>query len=83
MPPQHPEANPKPQWEKADWNALNTRIATKISELSTREHHLSTPEAFDQRVADITWVIQKSIEELEPKLKLTRFSKPHWTEKCS
>ncbi|KHJ35175.1 putative zinc knuckle domain protein [Erysiphe necator] len=82
-PPQKPETKPKPQWKKACWDAPNFKIATKLSELSTRELHLSTPEAIDQRVAEVTQVIQESIKELVPKPAPTGFSKPYWTLKCS
>lgn len=82
-PPREEKREPRPQWKKADWEKVNQRIESKLSEQPHTIQHLSTPEAIDQRIAQVTQAIQESVEELIPKADPSRFSKPYWTTKCT
>ncbi|KAI1000156.1 hypothetical protein K3495_g8039 [Podosphaera aphanis] len=76
------EQKPPPQWKKADWNKLNTKLAAKLIELKRGNSFLDSKEEIDQRVSLITKAIQKIIQETiltaKPTAKPSKFSKPYW-----
>ncbi|KAI0996003.1 hypothetical protein K3495_g12178 [Podosphaera aphanis] len=82
-PPREENDEPRPQWKKVDWDALNKRIAMKLVDFPSNETSLTTPESIDLRVTQITRVIHESVEELVPKANRSRFSKPYWTTECT
>ncbi|KAI1002568.1 hypothetical protein K3495_g5639 [Podosphaera aphanis] len=77
------EQKPPPQWKKADWNKVNTKLAAKLLELKRGNFFLDPKEAIDQRVSSITKAIQKIIQENIPTAKPSKFTKPYWISQCS
>lgn len=77
------KSEPRPQWKKANWDALNQEMETKLSKLPVYEPNLATSEAIDLRARQVTQIIQEIIEELVPKANPSRFSKPYRTTKCT
>ncbi|KAI0991034.1 hypothetical protein K3495_g17153, partial [Podosphaera aphanis] len=77
------EQKPPPQWKKADWNKVNTKLAAKLLEVKRGNFPLDSKEEIDQRVSLITKAIQKTIQETIPMAKPSKFAKPYWTRQCS
>ncbi|KHJ30181.1 putative zinc knuckle domain protein [Erysiphe necator] len=73
----------RPQWKNADWAEFIERLAIKLRELVTTKGQLTTTKDIDQRVTDITKMIQNIAEDLIPKVKSSQYAKPYWTKECS
>ncbi|KAI1004864.1 hypothetical protein K3495_g3359 [Podosphaera aphanis] len=77
------EEQKPPQWKKANWNKVNTKLAAKLIELKRGNSSLDSKEEIDQRVFSITKAIQKVIQETIPTAKPSKFAKPYWTSQCT
>ncbi|KAI0998166.1 hypothetical protein K3495_g10025 [Podosphaera aphanis] len=77
------EAEPRPQWKKADWERINQILTAKLEDLTHRGDNLSSPEAIDQQTEAITKAVQETVEELVPKAKPSKFALSYWTKECS
>ncbi|KAI0995575.1 hypothetical protein K3495_g12605, partial [Podosphaera aphanis] len=82
-PPIRPAVEPRPCWKMADWEVVNKRLAENLEVMIKIDSQLLTTRDIDQRVADITIAIQKTVDEVIPKGKPSRYAKPYWTKECT
>ncbi|KAI0998157.1 hypothetical protein K3495_g10034 [Podosphaera aphanis] len=73
----------RPQWKKADWEAVNRSLAAKLRLLERERHSLNSPETIDQRVISITEITQVTIKETIPGARPSSLAKPYWTSESS
>ncbi|KAI1005137.1 hypothetical protein K3495_g3081 [Podosphaera aphanis] len=67
----------------ADWEVVNKRLAENLMVTIKIDSQLLTIRDIDQRVVDITVAIQKTVDEVIPKEKPSRYAKPYWTKECT
>ncbi|KAI0990829.1 hypothetical protein K3495_g17358 [Podosphaera aphanis] len=61
-PARQTEAEPRPQWKKADWERINQILTAKLEDLTRRGDNLSSLEAIDQQTDAITKAVQETVD---------------------
>lgn len=82
-PPNERALELKPQWKKSDWNAINIKLKSKLESVVKGNIELNSRQGINQRIKNITRVIQETVEEMIPKASPSTYVKPYWTKECS